>query len=997
MIKVKQLIQEIKESANTGANSYQTTQHYTNQEQTTITVGFDEVVFNDVVFLLDGGQTEISINRNIMTQRSPYFRSLIKSLDLTKVLQLYKANNTLVNSNIASQVESQGNIQQAMSMLIQQSLDFVQRILWLADFFQILDLQRFLINEVIMPKMTPIQALNYYNDILKKLKNSFQNKNSPNNDPSNQNNQSMINKFISSASMNHNSTSNGSLNMTVMNFKNEMLSIWESFKQSILSFMASNIPSMIKIDKFLDLNASLIDDLMNRYLSQTLHHDKELKLKTDLVQFMIGRIQFGKLFNPKIHSNFYFCIRGIKDIKQLLWEVCFNEENRLIIQEKRSHEFSLFSQYNCQLSAVLEGNTIKVNLIQLKDHKKLMLDNKTNLDTASRYSDASLGKQSISVKNYCGTPQSINRQRYLDYIKHSKPKSISIRNQKFSFSKMMQNYALIVDKKRNRSQQSLKQHSPKGIQTSRYEVKQRANSIKEKAPRKAQSASNTPQNQGKKQMMLQDRDKFDNNQTNGLSIAKQVECFVLKLKINEYETITYPLTMAHNNLEFEQITHLIQQRNIFPTTQPLRLSLNDDDLKISMMEVMADESNIIEIEDKLLQLINWDKVSTQVLLSVTKKDHVLQSSIPFKQKCKYQLRMRKEQSYNVSINSSIGPSKRNSLSKDPNRYSMSFASPRDGGNEKNPSRQINNNLVKKISATQQKHVINISRENDLTKKIVESIVNSPSSKEIMKNKSKSRQNSREKQLNLQSPYQKQKPTNNLIYNEFLHKKEIIIGHSIITQNNKIKLMSSSNRKLRTIEGGTGGSESLNLVNNNNRRQTASTIQSRSKVQNVEATRKKSQNQFQNQKQQIRQPLIIKKNEARAPLEQNVNITNLDISAAETNSLDLSRIFHGMNTTPIGNISNSGTVQSQNNKSSLTQNQIQNNSQLQSNQNLPSSQLSQVNQQASQSKKAQSVSRQSQSVVRRVLEEQHNNTSNQQFQPKFYIDLHELQKQITRGN
>jgi len=43
------------------------------------------VVYNDVVFLLDSGQTEINISRNIMTQRSPYFRSLIKSLDLTKV------------------------------------------------------------------------------------------------------------------------------------------------------------------------------------------------------------------------------------------------------------------------------------------------------------------------------------------------------------------------------------------------------------------------------------------------------------------------------------------------------------------------------------------------------------------------------------------------------------------------------------------------------------------------------------------------------------------------------------------------------------------------------------------------------------------------------------------------------------------------------------------------------------------------------------------------
>lgn len=40
--------------------------------------------------------------------------------------------------------------------------------------------------------------------------------------------------------------------------------------------------------------------------------------------------------------------------------------------------------------------------------------------------------------------------------------------------------------------------------------------------------------------------------------------------------------------------------------------------------------------------------------------------------------MRKEQSLNASISNSLGPSKRNSASKEPIRYSMSFASPREG-------------------------------------------------------------------------------------------------------------------------------------------------------------------------------------------------------------------------------------------------------------------------------------------------------------------------------
>jgi len=34
---------------------------------------------------------------------------------------------------------------------------------------------------------------------------------------------------------------------------------------------------------------------------------------------------------------------------------------------------------------------------------------------------------------------------------------------------------------------------------------------------------------------------------------------------------------------------------------------------------------------------------------------------------------------------------------------------------------------------------------------------------------------------------------------------------------------------------------------------------------------------------------------------------LDISGVDSNSLDLSRIFNGLNATPIANMSNSGTV------------------------------------------------------------------------------------------
>jgi UDP-2,3-diacylglucosamine pyrophosphatase LpxH len=52
-------------------------------------------------------------------------------------------------------LEDEGKITEALALFMNLTLDSAQRLLWLGDFFQILDIQRFLILEVILPKMTP--------------------------------------------------------------------------------------------------------------------------------------------------------------------------------------------------------------------------------------------------------------------------------------------------------------------------------------------------------------------------------------------------------------------------------------------------------------------------------------------------------------------------------------------------------------------------------------------------------------------------------------------------------------------------------------------------------------------------------------------------------------------------------------------------------------------------------------------------------------------------
>ena len=68
-------------------------------------------------------------------------------------------------------LEEASRITEAIALFMTQPLRAVQRLLWLADFFQIIDIQRFLISEVILPKLTASYALVFLGDATKKLRN----------------------------------------------------------------------------------------------------------------------------------------------------------------------------------------------------------------------------------------------------------------------------------------------------------------------------------------------------------------------------------------------------------------------------------------------------------------------------------------------------------------------------------------------------------------------------------------------------------------------------------------------------------------------------------------------------------------------------------------------------------------------------------------------------------------------------------------------------------
>jgi hypothetical protein len=101
MIKVKQFIQEFKEGSE-GKLSYPTSDPKTIQSSSKainndkgldrVEASLEEPVYSEVAFIIEGGDSEISISRQLMVNRSPYFRDLISSLDQSKVSNIICLN-----------------------------------------------------------------------------------------------------------------------------------------------------------------------------------------------------------------------------------------------------------------------------------------------------------------------------------------------------------------------------------------------------------------------------------------------------------------------------------------------------------------------------------------------------------------------------------------------------------------------------------------------------------------------------------------------------------------------------------------------------------------------------------------------------------------------------------------------------------------------------------------------------------------------------------------
>eukprot|EP00347_Sterkiella_histriomuscorum_P003832 403362769 len=261
--------------------------------------------------------------------------------------------------------------------------------------------------------------------------------------------------------------------------------------------------------------------------------------------------------------------------------------------------------------------------------------------------------------------------------------------------------------------------------------------------------------------------------------------------------------------------------------------------------------------------------------------------------------MRKELSFNSSLNTSVVPSKRNSLSKDGHmkmqsiynennnfKYSMSFASPRDQEKINLEKVMINTKQAQttKNRKTQSMNVQNAQSKKELSKKIVDSILNSPSNSGQPKSKIVSRQDSREKSQNFSSPFKQ------LNINQYNSQKQQAL---------KKEVKQSFILKAKTHEGGTGGSHSINVYNSKPQTQNLSQpkkniIMKKAQVQKPKGHKKTfSQPHFQI-------PTITINNN-----NQNFNnLSNLDISG-DASSLDLSKIFTGLNQTPIGHLNTSG--------------------------------------------------------------------------------------------
>ena len=104
-------------------------------------------------------------------------------------------------------LEESNRITEALSLFMIQSSEVTQRLLWVADFFQIVDIQRFLISEVIIPKLDSRHVLSYLSDVTKKLRN-FKNAGRVDDDPT--------------------------------------LEIWTHFHEQLIIFLGTNLPEILQ-------------------------------------------------------------------------------------------------------------------------------------------------------------------------------------------------------------------------------------------------------------------------------------------------------------------------------------------------------------------------------------------------------------------------------------------------------------------------------------------------------------------------------------------------------------------------------------------------------------------------------------------------------------------------------------------------------------------------------------------------------------------------------
>lgn len=148
--------------------------------------------------------------------------------------------------------EYEGQVAQAISLIKSQTIEQLQRILWLSDFFQIADMQRFLILEVLCPLLTPEISLVFYSDVLKKLKNSAST------------------KLHSSSSSNE---------------------LWEHFRSKIRSYIVYNLPLVIGLQKFQDMvPVSLVEDIVVQYIKNINLQELPPTFRDELASTLINKI-----------------------------------------------------------------------------------------------------------------------------------------------------------------------------------------------------------------------------------------------------------------------------------------------------------------------------------------------------------------------------------------------------------------------------------------------------------------------------------------------------------------------------------------------------------------------------------------------------------------------------------------------------------------------------------------------------------------------------------